>query len=162
MSMLHFITDLFCRIDDALQDVPRHSQARLYPSEVVTLALLFALKGVGTRPFYRWLKRDYLPLFPSLPERTRLFRLFKSHSYLTESFMAEPTVLGVVDTYGIELIHPRCQMLEIKRQRNGAWVDDSDAGALSLGLSHCQGKHRCFIHGISTEDQDKIRPFNLS
>ena len=87
--------------------VKKHSQAKLYPSEVVTLASLFALKGVGTRPFYRWLRRDYLPLFPSLPERTRLLRLFKSHSHLIDSFMAEPTLLGVVDTYGIELIHPR-------------------------------------------------------
>lgn len=74
---------------------------------MVTLALLFALKGVGSRPFYRWLKRDYLHLFPNLPVRTRLFRLFNSHNHWTEQFMAETSVLGVIDTYGIELIHPR-------------------------------------------------------
>ena len=58
---------LFCRIDDVLceQDLnARHSQARLAPSEVVTLAMLFALKGVGQRAFYRWLLRDWLKLFP--------------------------------------------------------------------------------------------------
>jgi hypothetical protein len=107
MTTVDFITELFCRVDDKMLDAKKHPQANLYPSEVVTLALLFALKGVGTRPFYRWLKRDYVPLFPSLPERTRLFRLFKSHSHWIECFMAEPTLLGVVDTYGIELIHPR-------------------------------------------------------
>lgn len=35
-----------------------------------------ALKGVSNRVFYRWFTRDYGNLFPHLPERTRLFRLF--------------------------------------------------------------------------------------
>jgi hypothetical protein len=101
-----FITELFCRVDDQMKDTPKHSQAALYPSEIVTLAFMFAIKGVGNRPFYRWLGRDFRHLFPSLPERTRLFRLFKTHRAWTEQFMAEPTVLGVIDSYGIELIHP--------------------------------------------------------
>src|SRR5262249_35045556 len=45
-------------------------------------------------------------LFPRLPERTRLFRLLKTHQDWTQAFLASPTVLGVIDTYGIELIHP--------------------------------------------------------
>ncbi len=51
MSTVDFITALFCRIDDKMQSVPQHPQAHLYPSEVVTIALLFALKGVGPRAF---------------------------------------------------------------------------------------------------------------
>jgi len=103
----HFIIELFCRIDDKMQDARKHSQARLHPSEVVTLALLFSLKGVGNRAFYRWLKGNYLHLFPRLPERTRPFRLFNSHRKWVDCFMAEPSLIGVIDTYGIELIHPR-------------------------------------------------------
>ena len=106
MSTTDFITELFCRVDDAMSDLPKHSQASLHPSEVVTLGLLFAIKGVGNRAFYRWVKRDYLPLFPHLPERTRLFRLFSAHQDWSHRFMAEPTLLGVADTYGIELLHP--------------------------------------------------------
>lgn len=104
------ILGLFCRVDDHLEAQRlnrRHSQAKLYPSEVVTLALLCALRGDGPRPFYRWLCRDWLPLFPALPDRTRLFRLFNSHRVLTDVFKAQPTLIGVADTYGIELIHPR-------------------------------------------------------
>jgi len=70
------------------------------------LSHLHALKGVGNRAFYRWLTRDYRPLFPRLPERTRLFRLLKTHQDWTQVFLAAPTVLGVIDTYGIEVIHP--------------------------------------------------------
>jgi hypothetical protein len=106
MSTQDFITELFCRVDDQMRDVRKHSQGSLYPSEVVTLGLLFAIKGVGNRAFYRWIERDYLPLFPSLPERTRLFRLFAAHQEWTARFLAEPTILGVADTYGIELVHP--------------------------------------------------------
>ncbi len=101
-----FITDLFYRVDDRMKEEKKHSQSTLYPSEIVTLALLFSIKGVGGRAFYRWLKRDWLPLFPHLPSRTRLFRLFKTHRDWADSFLADPTLIGVVDTYGVELIHP--------------------------------------------------------
>ena len=65
-------------------DIPKHSLSKLYPSEVVTLALLFALKGVGN--FYRWLSRDYRHLFPKLPERTRLFRAFQRSVSMDRTF----------------------------------------------------------------------------
>src|SRR5262249_33785898 len=102
MITVDFITALFSEVDEQLGAIPKHPEAHLWPSEVVTLGLLHALKGVGTRPFYRWLTRDYRPLFPRLPERTRLFRLLTTHQDWTRAFLAAPTVLGVIDTYGIE------------------------------------------------------------
>src|SRR5215472_6701127 len=56
------ITDLFCQVDDHLSGLPKHPEAHLWPSEVGTLGLLHALKGVGNRAFYRWLTRDYRAL----------------------------------------------------------------------------------------------------
>jgi hypothetical protein len=106
MTTWDLITALFYHVDEQLHDIPKHPEAHLWPSEVVTLGLLHALKGVGNRAFYRWLTRDYRMLFPRLPERTRLFRLFTTHHNWTRAFLAAPTVLGVIDTYGIELIHP--------------------------------------------------------
>ena len=106
MTTIDCITALFCQVDDHLPGIPKHPEAHLWPSEVVTLGLLHALKGVGNRAFYRWLTRDSRVLFPRLPERTRLFRLLKTHQDWTTAFLAAPTVLGVIDTYGIELIHP--------------------------------------------------------
>src|SRR3954452_16752401 len=108
-TTIEFITALFYEVDEQLRAIPKHPEAHLWPSEVVTLGLLHALKGGGNRPFYRWLTRDYRALFPRLPERTRLFRLLKTHQNWTQVFLvflAAPTVLGVIDTYGIELIHP--------------------------------------------------------
>jgi hypothetical protein len=106
MSTQDFITEVFCRVDDVMRDVAKHPQGALYPSEVVTLGLLFAIKGVGNRAFYRWIEANYVPMFPRLPERTRLFRLFAAHREWAQRFLADPTVLGVADSYGIELIHP--------------------------------------------------------
>jgi hypothetical protein len=106
MSTQDFIIELFCRVDDAMPHYPKHPQAQLWPSEVVTLGLLYVLKGGTERAFYRWQTRDWRHLFPRLPDRTRLFRLFKTHQAWTASFLAEPTALGVTDSYGIELIHP--------------------------------------------------------
>src|SRR5437660_747207 len=122
-----FITALFYHVDEQMHDLPKHPEAHLWPSEVVTLGLLHALKGVGNRPFYRWLTRDYRALFPRLPERTRLFRLLKTHQDWTQVFLAAPTVLGVIDTYGIELIHPyregrSPQQLGRKGLSNHRWI----------------------------------------
>ena len=110
MTIEDFTTELFCRVDDKLsQDGKnrKHSQAKLYPSEVVTIAMLFALKGVSNRAFYRWIANNFKHLFPRLPHRTRLIRLFDGHRHLIDVFMAEPSLIGVIDTYGIESIHPR-------------------------------------------------------
>ena len=107
MPTVDFIINLFYQVDNEMFDAKKHSQAKLHPSEVVTIALLFALKGVSGRAFYRWLKRDYLDLFPGLPDRTRLFRLLNTHRHWTKRFMADHTLIGLMDTYGVELIHPR-------------------------------------------------------
>jgi len=101
-----FVIELFYRIDEDMLDISKHKQSKFYPSEIVALAILFALKGVGGRAFYRWAKRDLLPLFPGLPHRTRLFRLFKTHCHWADRFLAKPSVFGVIDSYGIEFIHP--------------------------------------------------------
>lgn len=119
MTTNDFIIELFCRVDEPMRSVKKHPQAKLYPSEVVTLALLFALRGASFRHFYRWLRRDYLPLFPSLPERSRLARLFKTHRDWAAGFLAEPTVLGVTDSFGIEFCHPVRELRFPKRQRLG-------------------------------------------
>jgi hypothetical protein len=127
MSTQDFITELFCGIDDKMCGVRKHSQANLSPGEIVTLGFLFALKGVSARAFYRWIEQDYLSLFPNLPDRTRLFRLFRVHQAWTKRFLAEPTVLGIADTYGIELIHPiregrSAKQIGKKGQSNHRWI----------------------------------------
>jgi hypothetical protein len=107
MTTENFIIDWFCRVDDQMPEARKHSQARLYSSEVVTLGILFALKGVGNRAFYSWLERDYLPWLPELPDSTRLFRQFNTHRHWTKRFMANPSLIDLTDIYGIELLHPR-------------------------------------------------------
>lgn len=141
MTTIEFITILFCRVDDKMVGVPKHSQSKLWPSEIVTLGLLFALKGVGERAFYRWLSRDYRALFPNLPDRTRLFRLLKTHRDWTDRFLAAPSLLGVADTYGVELLHPwregrSPQPLGAKGLSNHRWIVGAKVGVVlnHLGL----------------------------
>jgi hypothetical protein len=100
------IIGLFCEVDDRMGEVPKHPQANLWPSELVSIGLLFALKGGYFRAFYRWLKRDYADLFGGLPERSRLQRLLVTHHAWCDCFLADATFFTVIDSYGIELIHP--------------------------------------------------------
>jgi hypothetical protein len=138
MPTEYFIIEMFCRVDDQMLQATKHTQATLYPSEVVTLGLLFALKGVGNRAFYRWLSQNFSYLFPSLPHRTRLFRLFNSHQRWIDCLLAEPSLIGVIDSYGIELIHPRRegrspQQIGRKGSSNRRWIV---GGKLCLLLNH--------------------------
>lgn len=119
MTQENFIIELFCRVDDMLPKTQEHIQAKLSISELVTLGLLMALKGSSQHAFYRWLGQNWKDLFPALPERTRLFRRLKTHRKLTEKFLAEPTLFGVIDSYGIELCHPIRENHQPKRKRIG-------------------------------------------
>jgi hypothetical protein len=101
-----FIIHLFCHVDETLP-LGKHPQALLWPSEIVTLAMLFTLKGCSERAFYRWAWRELRPLFPHLPERTRLFRLFAGHRDWAERYLANTTFFGIADSFGIELIQTR-------------------------------------------------------
>ena len=94
MTTVDFITALFYEIDEQLGAIPKHPEAHLWPSEIVTLGRSTPSKVGATGPFYRWLTRDYRALFPHLPERTRLFRLFRTHQDWTQAFLAAPTDLG--------------------------------------------------------------------
>jgi hypothetical protein len=86
---------IFCYVDDHLGDVVKHPDAKLYPSELVTIGILFSLKGVSFRAFYRWLKRDYDALFGGLPDRTRLQRALPVHQDWCDRFLADPTFFTV-------------------------------------------------------------------
>ena len=81
MTTGDIIIHIFYLVAISLPDIQRHSQAKLYPSELVTIGILYSLKGGYFRAFYRWLERDYGDWFGdgSLPERTRLQRLLKTH-----------------------------------------------------------------------------------
>ena len=107
MTTEDFIISLFCLVDDRMGKVEKRSDAMLYPSELVTIGLLYALKGGFFRAFYRWLKRDFESLFVRLPDRTRIQRALRSHREWADCLLADPTFFTVIDTYGIELIHPR-------------------------------------------------------
>ena len=51
-TTIDFITALFCQVDDHLPGLSKHPYATLWPSEIVTLGMLHALKGVGNRAFF--------------------------------------------------------------------------------------------------------------
>lgn len=127
MTTEDFIINLFCLVDDRMGDLPKRSDAMLYPSELVTIGLLSALKGGSFRAFYRWLKRDFEGLFVALPDRTRIQRALRAHREWGVRLLAEPTFFSVIDTYGIELIHPvregrSKQQVGQKGKSNRRWI----------------------------------------
>ncbi len=59
MTAEDFIIGLFCRIDDQMKEIDKHYASESVPQRNRDFAVLFAIKGVGDRAFYRWLVRDW-------------------------------------------------------------------------------------------------------
>src|SRR5690242_5453865 len=47
MTTVDFITPLFYEVDEQIGVIPKHPEAHLWPSEMITLGLFYARKGVG-------------------------------------------------------------------------------------------------------------------
>ena len=127
MTTEEIIIHLFCYVDDHLPPIEKHSQAKLYPSELVTIGVLFAIKGGHFRAFYRFLRRDFSKLFGGLPDRTRLLRLLKTHRDWCDALLAVPSFFTVIDTYPIELLFPiregrSDQQVGKKSKDKGRWI----------------------------------------
>ncbi len=133
MTTEDIIIQIFIVVDDELPKLDKHSQAKLYASELVTIGILFALKGGSFRAFYRWLNRDYDALFAGLPERSRLLRLLKTHQAWCDHLLARPSFFTVIDSYPIELIFP-CRE---GRSQQQIGKKGRDKGRWSIGIKLC-------------------------
>jgi len=113
--------------------VEKVAQADLYPSEVVTIGILFALKGGHFRAFCRWLKRDYDLLFGGLPDRTTLQRQLRAQQYQADQLLAAPGLLNVIDSFPIELLFP----IRAGRSKRQIGKKNRDKGRWSIGIKLC-------------------------
>lgn len=130
MTTEEIIIWILCLVEERMPPIKKHPQSKLYPSELITIGILFTLKGGHFRAFYRWLKRDYEALFNGLPDRTRLMRLLKTHHRWYVWFLEDPTFFTVVDSFPIELIFP------IREGRSPQQVGkkNKDKGRWSVGI----------------------------
>src|SRR5260221_11780997 len=133
MTTEEIIILIFCAVDDGLGIVPKERNAKLYASEVVTIGILFALKGGRFRAFYRWLKRDWDALFGGLPERTALQRQLRVHEHQADQLLAEGSLLNVVDSFPIELLFP----IRAGRSAQQIGTKNKDKGRWCIGLKLC-------------------------
>lgn len=133
MTTEDIIIQIFCYVDDQMRDVKKVAQADLYPSEVVTIGILFALKGGRFRAFCRWLKRDYTPLFNGLPDRTTLQRQLWAQQHHADRLLAEASLLNVVDSFPIELLFP----IRAGRSSQQIGKKSRDKGRWSIGIKLC-------------------------
>ena len=84
------IIGLFCRVDDQIGHLEMEYGAYLHPSEIVTLGMLFALKGQGNRQFYRWLAR----LAALVPRAAGTYPPFSPVQQVSRSYGSVPGVHG--------------------------------------------------------------------
>lgn len=133
MTTEDIIIHLFCYVDDEMGPVEKVAQADLYPSEVVTIGILFALKGGHFRAFCRWLKRDYDELFGGLPDRSTLQRQLRAQQYHADTLLGDASLLNVIDSFPIELLFP----VREGRSKQQLGKKNRDKGRWSIGVKLC-------------------------
>ncbi len=126
---------MFCLVDDRLPNIPKHPQATLYPSEVVTIGILFARNGGFVRACSRWRNRDDGDWFGdgTLPERTRFQRLRTTHHDWCDVRLADPPFFTVIDRSPIDLMVP------IRHGRSPLQLGNQgrDQGRWRVGITVC-------------------------
>ena len=106
MTTVDLITALFYEVDEQLRAIPKHPEAHLWPSEVVTFGLLHALKG-GSEPCVLSVVDARLSAVVSpCPGADTSLSPLHDASGLEPDLLGGPDGARVIDTYGIELIHP--------------------------------------------------------
>lgn len=109
------------------------SPSQTVSSELVTIVIVFALKGGHFRAFYRWLKPDYDDLFVRLLGPTRLQRNLAANKAKLDLFLVQASLFSVMDSYPVELLFPiragRSQrQLGKKSLDKGRWMIDGWSG----------------------------------
>ena len=94
--------------------------------------------------------------------------MLNRHAPETQRFLAQPTLLGICDSYGIELLHPKrhgrsLRQIAKKGLSNWRWITGAKLGLLlnSFGLVvswSCQGAnvHDAAFHPLIQEVQDQM------
>ena len=86
-------------IDLKWRNTPRQSCLRAL---LLTLGILFAIKGGPVRAFYPLFRRDFSSLFGGLPHRTRLLPLLNTPQGWCDALLAQPSFFTVIETDPIE------------------------------------------------------------
>jgi hypothetical protein len=86
-----FLTTLYVVVDDFCQSHPPKRkpgpEASLCASEVITLAIFARWSRFASeREFYRYAETKLRDAFPTLPDRSQVHRLMRSHNNLIEAF----------------------------------------------------------------------------
>ena len=104
----------------------KHPLSHLYVSEILLAGMLYALRGVSFRRFYRWFKE--LNILRT-PERSRLERLIIHYRSYTDKFLAEESLFNITDSFGVEIIKPirenrsrQSKNVSKKGQSNHRWI----------------------------------------
>jgi hypothetical protein len=99
MTTEDIIIHIFYEVDSSLLRLFKEGHEKLYPSEVITIGILFTLKGGYFRAFYRWLKRDWDSLFGRLLHRTTLQRELRDQHLHPDYLLAQPSVVNVPPSF---------------------------------------------------------------
>ena len=77
-----FTTEMFCKVDDQLGEIPKYPQALLYASEVVTIGMLYAPQGSERKSVLSLVAGELLGHVPKPSTPNRGFPLYVLSSRL--------------------------------------------------------------------------------
>lgn len=157
-----FLTALYVIADDKARPQERRRpgpDASLSPSEVLTLAVFARFSRFASeRDFYRYAYARLRQAFPTLPDRSQLNRLVRSHAGLIEEFalhLARTTGAGECP---YEALDSAAMVVRDAKRRGVGWL----AGYADIGWSNRLGWYEGFKLLIAVSPKGVISGFGFA
>jgi hypothetical protein len=155
-----FLTTLYVMVDDFCQSHPPKRrpgpQASLSESELTTLAIFARWSRFASeRDFYRYAETNLRDAFPTLPDRSQLNRLLRSHTELIEAFFLHLVSLLEVRKCPYEALDSSAMPIRDAKRRGHGWL----AGYADIGWSNSLGWYEGFSLLTATDPTGVITGF---
>ncbi len=158
-----FLTALYVMADNFHKARPKKCRrpgpdASLSPSEVITLAVFARFSRFASeRDFYRYANANLRDAFPTLPERSQLNRLARSHAGLIEEFALHLARSMGVQGCPYEALDSAAMVVRDSKRRGAGWL----AGQADIGWSNRLGWYEGFKLLISVSPKGIITGFGF-
>ena len=158
-----FLTTLYFMADNFFKARPKERRrpgpdASLSPGEVVTLAVFARFSRFASeRDFHRYAHANLRVAFPTLPDRSQLNRLVRSHAELIEEFALHLAKMTEVQRCSYEALDSAAMVVRDSKRRGSGWL----AGQADIGWSNRLGWYEGFKLLISVSPRGVITGYGF-
>src|SRR5215210_250371 len=159
LTALYFMADNFYKARPKEEHRRPGPDASLTPGEVITLAIFARFSRFASeRDFYRYADANLRGAFPTLPDRSQLNRLVRSHAQLIEQMALYLAKMNDAGRCPYEALDSAAMVVRDAKRRGAGWL----AGYADIGWSNRLGWYEGFKLLVAVSPKGVITGFGFA